>query len=32
MGKQFPRLDYSDREFINRQRIFFAASVARTRA
>ena len=28
MGKQFPHLDASHREFINRQRIFFAASAA----
>jgi hypothetical protein len=28
MGKQFPELDSSHREFIGRQRIFFAASAA----
>ena len=28
MGKQFPSLDASHREFISRQRIFFAASAA----
>jgi hypothetical protein len=28
MGKQFPQLDASHREFIGRQRIFFAASAA----
>jgi hypothetical protein len=28
MGKQFPNLDASHREFIGRQRIFFAASAA----
>jgi hypothetical protein len=28
MGKQFPQIDSSHRDFIGRQRIFFAASAA----